>query len=219
MKLTSAILLAMIMSIVSPSSLYLYVGEKDHRCFYEELQGGLAVMGQFSTEALDEKTKLFKEDPALKVHITVDVEQTHAREVEKTAGSKGVFNFVASEYGTHVVCVSVTGAKQGARLHMAFFYGDEVQEDHVGNEHWDLNHKVKNLKFRTEGLLREVDYAREREKEFRDLSEDVNHKVMWWTLYQFIILGIDIIYLYKLGGAVVWQLRHLKSFFVSKKLV
>jgi hypothetical protein len=191
MKLTSALLLSTFVSIVSPSSLYFYMDDRQQKCFYEELSNGLAVLGQFSTEVFDGKSQLWREDPNLKVHITVDVESTLARETDKTARSKGIFNFVATDHGTHVICVSISGSRPGeeVRLHMAFFYGDDVQTDHSGTAADDLNHKVLNLKFRADGLLREVEYAREREEEFRNLSEDVNHKVMWWTLYQFILLG------------------------------
>ena len=200
-----------ILSIVSPSSLYFYLSEREQKCFYEELSGGLQVLGQFSTLVYDSKSNSWNEDPGLKVHITVDVESTLARETDKTAGPKGIFNFVASEYGTHVICVSFTGphVTNHVKFHVAFFYGEEAQSDHTGTEVADFNHKILNLKFRSEGLLREISYARDREEEFRNLSEDVNSKVMWWTLYQFILLGV----------VVVWQLRHLKSFFVSKKLV
>lgn len=185
------ILLSAIASIVSPSSLYFYLAEREQKCFYEELSGGLQVLGQFSTQVLDIKSNTWTEDPKLKVHLTVDVESTLAREADKTAGPKGIFNFVASEYGTHVVCVSVSGQQSHdhVRFHIAFFYGEDTQTEHTGTELYDLNHKVLNLKFRTEGLLREVNYAREREEEFRNLSEDVNSKAMWWTLYQFVLLG------------------------------
>lgn len=197
-----------LVSLVSSSSLYFYLDDREQKCFYEELSGGLQVLGQF--HAMTQTDTVWKEDPKLKVHITVDVESTMAREADKTAGPKGIFNFVASEYGTHVICVSVSGHQSSpVRFHMALFYGEETMSDHAGTEIYDLNSQVLNLKYRTEGLLREINYARAREEEFRDLSEDVNGKVMWWTLYQFVLLGI----------VVMWQLRHLKSFFVSKKLV
>jgi hypothetical protein len=41
------------------------------------------------------------------------------------------------------------------------------------------------------------------------MSERVNSKVVWWTVYQMIVLAL----------VAAWQLRHLKGFFVAKKLV
>lgn len=49
----------------------------------------------------------------------------------------------------------------------------------------------------------------EREAEYRDHSEVINSRVVWWTLLQFIVLG----------GICAWQLNHYKQFFVAKKLV
>ena len=51
--------------------------------------------------------------------------------------------------------------------------------------------------------------AKQRESEFRDSSEATNSKVVWWTILQFIVLGLTC----------AWQLRHLKGFFEAKKLV
>jgi hypothetical protein len=36
----------------------------------------------------------------------------------------------------------------------------------------------------------EMDHEKEREAEFRNLSEKVNGRVVWWTLLQMIVLGI-----------------------------
>jgi p24 family protein alpha len=58
-------------------------------------------------------------------------------------------------------------------------------------------------------IRREQQYQREREAEFRDTSESVNSRVIWWTIIQIIVLGVT--------G--VWQMRHLKHFFQTKKLV
>lgn len=44
---------------------------------------------------------------------------------------------------------------------------------------------------------------------FRDQSELTNSRVVWWTILQILVLGVTCF----------WQMRHLKQFFVSKKLV
>jgi p24 family protein alpha len=50
---------------------------------------------------------------------------------------------------------------------------------------------------------------RQRQTEFREKSENVNGKVIWWMLLQLIVLALTCL----------WQLRHLERFFRAKKLV
>lgn len=48
-----------------------------------------------------------------------------------------------------------------------------------------------------------------REERFRQTSESTNKRVLWWSLAQVIVLVA-------MG---FWQMRHLKTFFETKKLV
>lgn len=48
----------------------------------------------------------------------------------------------------------------------------------------------------------------EREAEFRDQSETTNSRVVRWTIIQLVILGVTC----------VWQLSHLRAFFIKQKL-
>jgi hypothetical protein len=48
----------------------------------------------------------------------------------------------------------------------------------------------------------------EREAEFRDQSETTNSRVIRWILIQLTVLGVTC----------VWQLSHLRSFFIKQKL-
>lgn len=58
-------------------------------------------------------------------------------------------------------------------------------------------------------ILNWMAVLQEREAEYRDHSELINSRVVWWTLLQLIVLG----------GICAWQLNHYKQFFVAKKLV
>jgi hypothetical protein len=51
-------------------------------------------------------------------------------------------------------------------------------------------------------------HMQEREAEFRDQSEHTNARVVRWSLMQLAILGITC----------VWQLSHLRAFFIKQKL-
>jgi hypothetical protein len=48
----------------------------------------------------------------------------------------------------------------------------------------------------------------EREAEFRDQSEHTNSRVVRWTIIQLVVLGVTC----------VWQLSHLRAFFIKQKL-
>ena len=80
----------------------------------------LLPQGIFSTQVQDEKTKAWRDANEVQVHVTVEVlskshqevVNTLQRAVDKKAANKGSFNFVASDYGEHVICVS-TSAQEG----------------------------------------------------------------------------------------------------------
>ncbi|KAF4531435.1 hypothetical protein B566_EDAN004204 [Ephemera danica] len=64
--------------------------------------------------------------------------------------------------------------------------------------------KLTELQLRVRQLLDQY-----REERFRQTSESTNQRVLWWSLTQISIL--------LLMGA--WQMRHLKNFFLAKKLI
>lgn len=68
--------------------------------------------------------------------------------------------------------------------------------------------KIKDLVNKVDDIKREQRYMREVEEQFRDASENVNSKAVWWSLGQ---IGVLI-------GAAVWQMRYLKDYFGDKKL-
>jgi hypothetical protein len=73
----------------------------------------------------------------------------------------------------------------------------------------DLTLRVRAVNDKVQNIRREQIYQRERERDFRDKSENTNSRVVNWTVIQMVVLGIT--------G--VWQVRHLSQFFKSKKLV
>jgi hypothetical protein len=81
-----------------------------------------------------------------------------------------------------------------------------------------LVQKVKDLNSRLQDVRRELHRkarvramltsTQEREAEFRDQSEHTNSRVVRWTLIQLVILAVTC----------VWQLSHLRAFFIKQKL-
>jgi hypothetical protein len=73
---------------------------------------------------------------------------------------------------------------------------EQGERDHVH----DLASKVRDLNKRLEDIRREQQFQREREAEFRDLSDSTNSRAVWWSLFQIVVLF----------STCVWQLRHLR---------
>ena len=64
----------------------------------------------------------------------------------------------------------------------------------------DLAAKVRDLNQKLEDIRREQQYQREREADFRNLSEATNARAVWYSIVQ---IGV-------LVGTCIWQLRYLK---------
>lgn len=64
----------------------------------------------------------------------------------------------------------------------------------------DLAAKVRDLNAKLEDIRREQQYQREREADYRDLSEQTNSRAVWYSVAQ---IGV-------LVGTCAWQLRQLK---------
>jgi outer membrane murein-binding lipoprotein Lpp len=72
----------------------------------------------------------------------------------------------------------------------------------------DLAAKVRDLNQKLEDIRREQQYQREREADFRNLSEATNARAVWYSIVQ---IGV-------LVGTCIWQLRYLKRFFEDRKM-
>ena len=60
--------------------------------------------------------------------------------------------------------------------------------------------QVRDLNVKLEDIRREQQYQREREADYRNLSEATNSRAVWYSVAQLVVLL----------GTCAWQLRHLK---------
>lgn len=87
------------------------------------------------------------------------------------------------------------------KLHLDIAVGEAKVDEQGEKEHVsDLADKVRDLNKRLEDIRKEQQYQREREAEFRKLSDTTNSRAIWWSILQ---IGV-------LFSACGWQLRHLK---------
>ncbi|KAJ3146838.1 emp24p/erv25p- protein, partial [Geranomyces michiganensis] len=67
---------------------------------------------------------------------------------------------------------------------------------------------IHNLNIRVSNVWHEQQYQKEREAALRDTSETANSHIRNWTIIQLLVMATTC----------AWQLRHLKRFFIAKKL-
>lgn len=127
---------------------------------------------------------------------------------------QGKFTFTSHEAGDHSICLrtNYTGgwfSTPQVKLHLDIAVGEAKVDEEGEKEHVkDLAGKVKDLNSRLGDIRREQQFQREREGEFRSLSESTNSRAVWWSLAQLVTLV----------GTCIWQLGHLRRFLESKKL-
>jgi hypothetical protein len=69
-----------------------------------------------------------------------------------------------------------------------------------------LASRLRDLNIKIEDIRREQQYQREREADYRDLSETTNSRAVWYSIAQIVVLILTC----------AWQLRHLR---VSAKAI
>ena len=127
----------------------------------------------------------------------------------------GDFAFTSLDSGEHRFCLTpVYSDKTNNKVHRIFF--DVAQgsaNEYVDSKSTrmvdDLAVKVNQLYDKLDKIHWEQEHMREREAIFRDQSESTNSRVVKWSIVQLVVLV----------GTCVYQLRHLKSFFVKQKIV
>ncbi|KAI5480461.1 ER to Golgi transport-related protein [Pseudohyphozyma bogoriensis] len=207
--------LALLLSLVHLSSaLYFYLEAGENKCFLEELPKDTIVVGHYKAEEWAESSKSYVVNDQLGIQIVVQEVESGDKVVNTRGLPQGKFTFTSHEAGDHQICLrsNYTGgwfSTPQVRMHLDIAVGEAKVDEEGEREHVkDLAGKVKELNNRLADIRREQQFQREREAEFRALSERINSRAMWWSVLQ---MGV-------LFGTCAWQLRHLRMFFESKKL-
>ncbi|XP_049645703.1 transmembrane emp24 domain-containing protein 11-like [Suncus etruscus] len=200
------------------SAFYFHVAEREEKCIIEDIPSDTLITGTFKTQQWDVGRQDFLESaPGLGMFVTVS---TYDEEVllSKLYGSQGTFHFTSHLPGEHIIClesnstrlVSFGGSK--LRVHLEVRVGEHdldaaiaQAKDKVNKVSFKLEHLIEEM----EQIVREQNYQRDREESFRLTSEDTNSNVLWWAFTQMLILI----------AVGIFQMKHLKDFFVAKKLV
>ena len=111
------------------------------------------------------------------------------------------FTFTSHESGDHAICLSSWGTQTHIRLYLDVVVGStKPDREHDRSHVSELSAKLRDLNQKLEDIRREQQYQREREANFRDLSETTNSKAVWYSVAQIVVLVVTC----------TWQLRHLR---------
>lgn len=195
--------------------LYFYLDAGSTRCFIEELPKDTIVVGHYKAEEWDQDSSAYIVRDQLGIQIVVEEVDSGEKIVNTRGLPQGKFVFTSHDAGDHTICLrtNYTGgwfSTSQVKMHLDIAVGEAKVDEEDEKEHvQDLAAKVKDLNLRLADIRREQQFQREREAEFRQLSETTNSRAVWWSIAQMITLL----------GACAWQLRHLRRFFESKKIV
>ncbi|KAL4063101.1 emp24/gp25L/p24 family/GOLD-domain-containing protein [Scleroderma yunnanense] len=192
-------------------ALHFYLDANEKRCFIEELPSDTAVEGHYKALEWNEEERSYVLEPTLGITVEVD-EMESGHNVVKTRGPPdGRFTFTSHDAGDHSICLSTNYTSWWSSTHIKL-YLDIIVGDVKPDTERDRNHvselasKVRDLNQKLEDIRREQQYQRERESDFRDLSETTNGRAVWYSLMQIVVLV----------ATCTWQLKHLKRFFQDR---
>ena len=149
--------------------------------------------------------------------IVIDVEEVfdnNHRVVHQQNSPSGNFEFLALESGEYKICfqsqVKNWVGKTKTKLEVEFEIGlGEMLKLKEKDALKSLHGRIGILTSKIMEIRREQQLVREREESFRDISESVNSRAMWWIVIQVILLIL----------ICVWQMKSLRSFFYKQKIL
>lgn len=207
-RLGAAIFLLLVTTV---RGLHFYLDANEKRCFIEELPSDTAVEGHYKALEWNEQAREYVLEPELGILVEVEEMET-GHSVAKTRGPpEGQFTFSSHDAGDHSICLSTNYTSWFSSTHVKLYLDIIVGAVRPDIEH-DRSHvselasKVRDLNQKLEDIRREQQYQREREADFRDLSEATNTRAVWYSLLQIVVLVLTC----------TWQLKHLKRFFQDR---
>lgn len=177
--------------------------------------------GHYSALEWSEPQQTYIKDENLGIIVDVDVRSSPAdlttysdtlQEVDtgevvvRSKGpSDGRFTFTSHDSGDHSICLSTNYTSWFSSTHIRLYLDivvgrTKANPDQDRSHVSDISSKIRDLNQKLEDIRREQQYQREREADYRDLSELTNARAVWYSVIQIVVLI----------GTCAWQLRHLK---------
>ncbi|KAG7544256.1 hypothetical protein FFLO_03369 [Filobasidium floriforme] len=205
---------AALLSAWTAQALHFYLESNEQRCFLEELPSDTVVEGHYRALEWVEENKSWEQSKEMGIQVVV--EEVASGEVVANVHGKpeGKFTFTSHEPGDHSICLqSNSSSGYFSSTHIKLYLDIAVGTTRRDPSH-DTGHiqtlasKLQDLNDRVSAVRREQQYQREIEATFRDASERVNGRAVWWSVWQIVVLI----------GVAVAEMRYLKHYFADKKL-
>ncbi|OBZ74185.1 Transmembrane emp24 domain-containing protein 9 [Grifola frondosa] len=164
------------------NALHFYLDTNEKRCFVEELPTDTVVEGHYRALEWSEKDQQYIENPELGILVEVNEMETGHNVVHTRGPSDSRFTFTSHEAGDHSICLSSNYGSSWfssthIRLHLDIVVGStKADTEHDRSHVSDLSQRLRDLNQKLEDIRREQQYQREREANFRDLSESTNSR-------------------------------------------
>lgn len=196
---------------VSVSAVNFYLQEGSEKCFIMDLTGGAVILGEYNL--MDPPPADAPETSAVALKVTDPSSQVI---VTRQVRGAGKFSFTSQLQGPHRICLtSPSGGWFGSAKKSRFSLKLDTTDDNLTHDKIVSKEEISHLKEISNQIvtrLQEVEkgqeYSREKEAKFRDESEDINSRIMWFTIFQTLVILV----------AGVWQILSLRSFFISRKI-
>ncbi|KAJ1506491.1 emp24p/erv25p- protein [Coelomomyces lativittatus] len=205
--------------ILQVHGLHFYIQHNHPKTFSEELAMGTDVLGSFKTEEWSDTSQSWIQNLGISVQIEVKEQSHRALPIRQLGVAMGNFTFTAPENGIYDISFTTNTTSEAwfnqprVRFYLDIIIGESASANNQLQLHTahfsDIADRVQDLVHRATDIRRELQFQREKEAQFRDLSENVNSRIVSWTIVQMCVVAMTC----------VWQLRHLKTFFTKKKLV
>lgn len=194
----------------SVSGIHFYLSEGSEKCFILDLPASTVVVGNYNL--LDVPPA---ENPDQGVNLRV-LDDKYTQILTRLVRGSGKFSFTSQTFGKHRVCVAATstswfGTPRKLRFELKMDNSrDEINHEHLASKEQlgHLEEIVNNLNERLGEVIKQQEYSREKEAMFKDESEDINSRIMFFTIFQTIIILVS--------G--FWQIWSLRRFFLSRKI-
>ncbi|KZT27725.1 hypothetical protein NEOLEDRAFT_1239909 [Neolentinus lepideus HHB14362 ss-1] len=197
------------------NALHFYLDANEKRCFVEEVPSETIVEGHYRALEWSDEQQQYVSNPELGILVEIDEMETSHPVVRTRGPNDGRFTFTSHDSGDHSICLSTNyssswfGSNTHIRLYLDIVVGAAKPDIDRDRSHIsELAAKVRDLNNKLEDIRREQQYQREREADYRDLSEETNSNAVWYSLAQIVVLI----------ATCAWQLRHLRHFFEDRKM-
>eukprot|EP00882_Tetradesmus_deserticola_P004555 GHRQ01004801.1.p1 GENE.GHRQ01004801.1~~GHRQ01004801.1.p1 ORF type:complete len:205 (+),score=53.30 GHRQ01004801.1:156-770(+) len=203
----SSTLFALCFALVGLASALDFEMQTQTKCIFEELNANVIVVGDYKATN--------KDNPTLPIYVDVKVSDPSGGAVhENKAQHQGQFAFTTKAAGEYQACFTTHDLETAYHTKLTLDW-----RTGVAATDWDTIAKKEHLDQlsvemrKVEGAIREI-YAemlqlQQREQEMRDLNEETNSRVAWFSIAS---LAVCV-------GSAGCQLLYLKKFFQRKKLL